>query len=222
MRALRTSIAAIALLITFCSCQSPTSGDAGVTLSPTNGSTDVLLDAEVSGTFTKAISEPQWSTVFTLTQSGQTTNLCTSYSYNSGAYKVVCAHDALANNTTYSVEIIPFIGCSGNHGSFTTVAAVSQVTKKMVVIEEGGLEAHAITFSFDPPLSFDLKPAVTIELPDGSIESVQGCTFEEERTALVCTVACPGAEEGFDCFATLGGEGIEETTLALSEIEEGE
>lgn len=223
MNPFRTSLAAAVLLLALCSCQSPTSSNAGVTLSPTSGSVNQLLDVEVSGTFTKAISEPQWSTVFTLMESGQTTNLCTSYTYDASAFKVTCAHDALKNGTTYRIEIIQFIGCSGNQGSFTTIAAVAAVAKRAVAIDEAADGAYAITFTFDPPLSMDLFPSVTLEMPDGSLQGVQACAFDEERAALTCTVACPRiADEGEDCIVTLGGDGFEEVSLAIGEIEDEE
>lgn len=121
----------IALLVCLVGCGSSSSTpspspNATVTFSPTSGATEQVRGVAITASFSGAITAPSdWNTVFTVTVTNDTTNLCTSYSLNEASTVATCTHSNLSNNTEYTVSISGLSGVTDGSATFATISGMT-------------------------------------------------------------------------------------------------
>jgi len=114
------------LLVCLTGCGGSGGSNVTVTFSPADVATDQVYGATITATFSDTITAPSdWSTVFTVTVTNDTTNLCTSYSYDETGKVVTCTHGNLSKDTQYTVTISGLSGVTDGSVTFTTVSGLT-------------------------------------------------------------------------------------------------
>lgn len=114
------------LLVCLIGCGGSGASSVTVTFLPAGGATGQVYGVTITATFSNTITAPSdWSTVFTVTVTDDTTNLCTSYDYDETGNVVTCTHGNLSKDTQHTVTISGLSGVTDGSVTFTTVSGLT-------------------------------------------------------------------------------------------------
>ena len=195
-----------------------------VTLSPSDGASDVALDQAVTATFSGAITEPSdWAGVFVLRKNNIGDTLCTQVTYDSNTLIAKCIHESFEFGASYTSVVSGAKDAEG--GDIGTAAAtfssaglgVSHVTKTSVISTLGPNDVD-ITFHFGSAVPDGMTPTVGVT---GSDPTVGNCSFNAGRTAYTCTVSnVDGCATLHDYTVSLGGSGFADFSATFNSADD--